>query len=517
MIIIYHQNNKVHSVCDLEEKTVRLKSSLVADALFEAASLFPGSLVVWCHVSQRKNLNQAMLPEIFHHKKMMASYDPAGNYLPDAIGYVDQSPFIKINKQASYPTWQMSGCVGGIYSTVLNSLRQEIKAIKNFEFFLNSIAKLAMPAGLLCYSEPRLMADADFSCKQKKASFFMLFKFVKQHYRARWVFILFLNCFIYEKQFLVFPFLKALFYKNKKISNAALAPIPVESAKRVVGEKTIDVIIPTIGRKKYLHDVLKDFRVQTHLPDKIIIVEQNPLAESTSELDFISAEDWPFEIKHIFTHQAGACNARNLALSETSSEWVFLADDDNRFDASLIEEVFNFIQLTGNEAVTTSYIQKGEKKVNHDIIQWPTFGAGNSFVKRSVLDLNEIRFNASLEFGYGEDADFGMQLRNCGIDILYLPFPEILHLKAPLGGFRMKQKRAWDASGIQPKPSPTVMLFKILHLAGKQIKGYKTILFLKYYSKQPVKNPIRYYFNFSNQWKCSVYWANQLKNRQVRS
>jgi GT2 family glycosyltransferase len=30
-----------------------------------------------------------------------------------------------------------------------------------------------------------------------------------------------------------------------------------------------------------------------------------------------------------------------------------------------------------------------------------------------------------------EDNDFGMQLRNQGVDVLYLPEPKILHLKAP--------------------------------------------------------------------------------------
>ena len=36
------------------------------------------------------------------------------------------------------------------------------------------------------------------------------------------------------------------------------------------------------------------------------------------------------------------------------------------------------------------------------------------------------------EFGFGEDIDFGMQLRNNGIDIIYLPYPEIIHIKAPM-------------------------------------------------------------------------------------
>ena len=44
-----------------------------------------------------------------------------------------------------------------------------------------------------------------------------------------------------------------------------LDAIKVQSSKKVMDQATVDVIIPTIGRKDYLYDVLKDFRVQTHL------------------------------------------------------------------------------------------------------------------------------------------------------------------------------------------------------------------------------------------------------------
>jgi GT2 family glycosyltransferase len=48
----------------------------------------------------------------------------------------------------------------------------------------------------------------------------------------------------------------------------------VKSSLAVVGNKSIDVIIPTIGRKQYLYAVLQDLAQQTHLPVNVIIVEQ---------------------------------------------------------------------------------------------------------------------------------------------------------------------------------------------------------------------------------------------------
>ncbi|MES2806304.1 MAG: glycosyltransferase family 2 protein, partial [Bacteroidota bacterium] len=64
---------------------------------------------------------------------------------------------------------------------------------------------------------------------------------------------------------------------------------------------------------------------------------------------------------------------------------------------------------------------------------------------------------------------------------------------------------------IQPKPSPTIMLYKILHTTVEQRLGYKTILFFKYYQHQKIKNPFHYYDQFQKQWKQSILWANKLK------
>ncbi|HTG65883.1 MAG TPA: hypothetical protein VL859_05870, partial [Flavobacterium sp.] len=155
-------------------------------------------------------------------------------------------------------------------------------------------------------------------------------------------------------------------------------------------------------------------------------------------------------------------------------------------------------------------IQEEEKVMGKTISQWTSFGSGCSFVKREVVE--KCKFNLGYEFGYGEDTDFGMQLRNQGVDVLYLPEPQIVHLKAPIGGFRTKPNLQWENENVQPKPSPTIMLYKQLHLTKQQIKGYKTILFFKYYSNQSIKNPIRYLKSFQKQWKQSMYWANKLRS-----
>jgi GT2 family glycosyltransferase len=512
MLIVYHNGNKVIELSNTDGIDVaKIDTLTISEFLVFLAQDYSDELLIWCHINLKEHLNVSAIKQLFHHKKLLISFNPSdGMYLDKSIGYVEESPFIKINKEVTYPTWQMSSWVGGMHSEVLLALKKELPFEKNFDYFLCSMAKLGMRKGLLCYSEPQLLKQNtnSFSANTSK---FTLFRFVKQHYKTQWVFVLLFNLLVHEKKFPILPFLFSFFYKNKTKTNINFDAIKVHSSKVVVDSATVDVIIPTIGRKNYLYDVLKDFSKQTILPKKIIIVEQNPEAGSSSELDYIQNKKWQFEIHHIFTHQAGVCNARNLALDQTQSEWVFLADDDNRFEATLLFDIFSKIKQYGNPVITTSYPQKNETKSHTKVIQCSTFGAGNSFVRRDFLE--KVRFNRALEFGYGEDVDFGMQLRNQGYDILYLPEPSILHLKAPVGGFRTRPVLQWQNDIVQPKPSPTIMLYQILHNTREQTLGYKTILFFKYYRHQRIKNPIQYYRNFQKQWAQSVFWANQLKQQ----
>lgn len=512
MIVVYHKNNRISKVVSAENKMVSFdKSGTIASGLLQLATAFPQSRIVWCDEVCQEYLNLKHMEFLFHHDKMMLSYSPGDStYFGRNIGYIEESPFIAINKKVSYPTWQMSSLVGVVHASLLLKIEGRIKSDNDFDYYLNSVAKVCMPLGLLCYSEPKLLTETAIE-KSSKASVFDLFKFVKQHYKTRWLFLLLLNLVVYEFRFPVVAFIYALFFKSRNKLLISLDNIPVQSSRNVVQKATIDVIIPTIGRKKYLYDVLLNLSKQTHLPINVIIVEQNSEEGSVSELDYLHAEKWPFIIKHSFIHQAGACNARNLALSQVESEWVFMADDDICIANYFIRNALDGISKYKNNAFTFSCLQENEKKVYEKIIQWSTFGSGCSII--NAREVQNMKFNVKYEFGFGEDADFGMQLRNQGIDILYLPSPEILHFKAPMGGFRTKPKLQWQDDLIQPKPSPTVLLCKLLYQTKEQILGYKMTLFFKFYQHQRIKNPFRYFVNYRKQWEQSEYWANKLKKQ----
>ncbi|KDN56042.1 glycosyltransferase family 2 protein [Flavobacterium seoulense] len=511
MIVIYHSEAKIKEVLKDRNQRIDFGSQWsLAKGMCTIAKQFPTEKIVWCHIDLKQNLNFSKFEAIFHHNQLMLSFNPdVSSFLGKKIGYVEESLCISVNKKVTYPTWQMSSAVGVIHASVIIALKEQIPLDTDFDYYLNSIAKLAMPLGLICYSEPQLLLGT-VHWASPKTNMFGLFKFVKQHYKTVWVFLLGLNLAIYERKWMVFPFFYALFFKRRK-AVIEFNSQSISSSKAVVDKGTIDVIIPTIGRKQYLYDVLCDLRSQTQLPEKVIIVEQNPIFGSTSELDYLTTESWPFEIKAIFTQQPGACNARNLALAEVTSEWVFLADDDIRIEKDFNCKVLEVINRMGAEAVSICCTQKEEEPKYKNIFQWGSFGSGCSFLKRKIL--KECKFNMRYEFGYGEDSDFGMQLRNQGIDVLYIPEPQIRHLKALMGGFRTKPVLQWHHESVQPKPSPTVMLYQLLHQTQEQRLGYKTTLFFKYYSKQNIKNPLKYLSYFKKQWKQSVFWANKLNEK----
>lgn len=510
MIIFYHNKYRITEIFSTAEGHPNKSNEKITAVLLDFADKFKDELLVWCHQSEKGNLNVDVIESLFHHKKLLYSYNPSQNYFASRLGYIEDSPYIHINKEVRFGTWQMSSHVGAVHASVLNACKNDLKAEFNFDYFLNSFARRACTKGLLCYSEPKLLLHKN-SVRQVNPSLFEFFKFTRHHYRMRWIFLLFFNLAIYERKFPIFPFMFSLLYKKRNFNTDQLNNISLESNKKIIESGTIDVLIPTIGRRDYLLDVLNNLESQTHLPKNVIIIEQNPVPGSESDLDFIYNKKWSFNIKHEFIHRSGACNARNIGLRLVESEFTFFADDDIVIENNLLESAIKIFQDTGNEVFLVACHLKSQSILTEVPRQFPVFGAGHAFLKTTCF--KELKFNMAFEFGFGEDNDFGMQLRNKGFDILYISTSQILHLKAPMGGFRTKPVLRWHEDEIQPKPSPTVMLFRLLYDTDEQLRGYKTVIFLKGLDKSFFKSPFKRIRTFRQKWDRSIYWANELKKQ----
>ena len=195
MILVYHKNNRISRVISENKAELLFDSkATIAEGLSELALQFPKSKIGWCKEVFQEYLNVKEMDSLFHHYKMMLSYNTtAFNYLGKKIGYIEESPFINVNKKVTYPTWQMSSAVGVVHASLLLEINNKIKKDTDFDYYLNSVAKICMPLGLICYSEPRLLLDFDLRETYKDASIYTFFRFVKQHYKTSWVFLLLFN------------------------------------------------------------------------------------------------------------------------------------------------------------------------------------------------------------------------------------------------------------------------------------------------------------------------------------
>lgn len=515
MIILVHHNNKPVALYDaISSSAIDFDAKKrLGSILFELAEAYPNELLIWVCQDYQEHINFDVVKSIFHHKLIMASYAVSGKYkIPEQIGYIEQKPYTNVPRLVCFSTWLMSSDIGGIHTDALRNIKLQNTKEKDFDFLLCSLAKQAMPKGLFCYSNPNLLKNRnELQIKEITTSTFQLFKFVKQNYKLVWVVNLMLCFLFFEKRIYLMLFFRSLFFKKIR-AKIDFSNIQVLSNKEETIKKEVDVIIPTFARKECLYNVLKDLSNQTLLPKNVIIVEQNPNEHSISELDFIKNETWPFIIKHHFINQTGACNARNLALEEVTSDWVFLADDDIRFENILIEKSFNFIEKYKVETFNFLCLQLHEKQTYFIITQTDIFASGASILKSSII--KNVRFDVAFEFGFGEDSDFGMQLRKTGNDVIFFPDIKITHLKAPIGGFRTKMNQLWEYEKVQPKPSPTMMLFAKKHYNTFQMRGYKFILFVKFYRNQNIKNPFKYLKIMQSQWQQSIYWSEQLNQQQ---
>ena len=193
MLVLVHNNKKVVKVFDtISNSGKTVTSGSIINELFTVAVSSPNRLLIWCHEDLLDHIDYNYINKAFYLKNLMMSFSHQ-DFLKPQIGYVEDSPFLKVNKQVKYPTWLMSSMVGAIYTSELIKYRALINE-NNFDLALNSISKLGMPNGLFCYSDPKLVTNVVWNdLKINQSSVFELFKFVKRHYKWVWSFLLFFN------------------------------------------------------------------------------------------------------------------------------------------------------------------------------------------------------------------------------------------------------------------------------------------------------------------------------------
>jgi len=521
MILLIHKDNKI---IEIRNKPTTFKvnnNENIPQVLKRISNEFPDKLVGWLHNDLIKFANPIEWPKLINNQKEILSFTPPGkHYLTSDLEFTEFfSPYFinKKNFNVKYATWLISSLAGIAYAKIFSFFESE-NPTKEFDAYLNDFSKIFHKKGLFFYHEPKLIDNTPPSQLKhpiiKRKSFF---SFLKTHYGRKFIFH-YLGITAFHKKTNFLDLLKNLYlaatakkYKihiDKKFYDF-LYGVQEKLTKNLSNvQDSIDVIIPTLGRQEYLYNILSDLKNQKLTPVNVIIIEQIK-KKDTEDLSFIKKEKWPFNVIHLNIQKIGACNARNLGIKYVSSNYVFFADDDIRIQPNTLEEALKILKSHSLSALTLAVYLKGEPiKPKKIPVMWETFGSGCSIVEAKFV--KDTNFDLALEFGYGEDKDYGNKLRNKGCSIFYYDANPILHLKAPSGGFRFKFNLPWEKEKIKPKPSPTIMYFMKQHLTNKQITGYKFFLFYKQVLVHKPVNIFKFINTLNKQWAKSNEWADRL-------
>src|SRR5680860_254402 len=190
MLILVHENAKKVVRIIRNDSELSIHSVSVVKEFWRVARDYPEDLIIWVDRQFFENLNIKGLGNIFHHNLIMASYPVKNQFLPETVGYIDQSPFIYPNSEVSYPTWRMSTDVGGITGEAALAFKEHLRNIDDFGYLINSIAKIGQQNSLFCYSDPLLLKNIPVS---KNLNYLVgnkvLFKFVYQFYKTEWILV----------------------------------------------------------------------------------------------------------------------------------------------------------------------------------------------------------------------------------------------------------------------------------------------------------------------------------------
>lgn len=220
----------------------------------------------------------------------------------------------------------------------------------------------------------------------------------------------------------------------------------------------ITVILPTRCRYSYLENCLETLRQQSIHIREIICVDQTPSKQRNHAL-YARFNDLPLRV--IWQDISGQSVARNAALREAKTEWLFFADDDSEYLPDTLEQHLRLVLTyradgsTGISLPPHEYVLPKEYqyvRIAHNL------DTGNALIRREAV-LKAGGFDGNFNFGKGADTDLGMRLYLNGCLIMHNPQAKRLHFKAESGGLRdfgvLWENRT--KSRFQPWPAPTYL------------------------------------------------------------
>lgn len=161
-----------------------------------------------------------------------------------------------------------------------------------------------------------------------------------------------------------------------------------------IKSNSIGCIVATLGRSDELKPLLSSLASQTHVPDEVIIVDQNG---DDRLAPILASFEQKLPVKHLHLPTLrGVNNARNEGLSHASSDVVIFPDDDCWYPDDFIEHGLQIMKEQSAEIVSGRAADKQGNDVNGNFQPfaswvdrqniWQTQIEWVVFAKRSLLN-----------------------------------------------------------------------------------------------------------------------------------
>jgi glycosyltransferase involved in cell wall biosynthesis len=205
----------------------------------------------------------------------------------------------------------------------------------------------------------------------------------------------------------------------------------------------VSVVIPLYNAKETILRTMNSVLQQTYIdPIEIIVVNDGSIDGCETLINKIIAQNETNRIIKLFNKKnGGAASARNVGISESSSEWIAFLDADDTWDNNKLVRQFEIINknpdilfLGANTNIHTyKFKHKTKDKVfslNTRDILWQWFPQTSTvLIKKSLID----KVGVYEERRYGEDGDF--HLRCSQFTPLYILNEELVNYSNGKAGF----------------------------------------------------------------------------------
>ncbi|WP_053972501.1 glycosyltransferase family 2 protein [Mangrovimonas sp. ST2L15] len=218
----------------------------------------------------------------------------------------------------------------------------------------------------------------------------------------------------------------------------------------------VSVVIPTLNRYTYLHDVLKDFEAQTYTHFEILVVDQS----EPFRPEFYQGFD--LTIRVIRQEEKALWLARNQSVKAAYGTYIALSEDDVRIPKDWIEQHLKCMDyFKADISAGVFYPEGGHMPKERSFFTLASqFATGNALLHKDVFKLVGL-FDRQFEKQRMGDGEFGIRCYLAGLKSVSNPLAFCLDVKAGVGGLR--DMGSWDAfrpkHWLAPRPIPSVIYY----------------------------------------------------------